>query len=32
MKRLVWIGSSHEDLKGFPDEVQDEMGHALYLA
>ena len=32
MKRLFWIGSSHEDLKQFPDEVQDEMGHGLYLA
>jgi phage-related protein len=32
MKRLIWIGSSREDLKEFPDEIQDEMGHALYLA
>ncbi|MBA2368448.1 MAG: type II toxin-antitoxin system RelE/ParE family toxin [Candidatus Protochlamydia sp.] len=32
MKRLFWIGSSREDLKQFPDEVQDEMGHGLYLA
>lgn len=32
MKRLFWIGSSREDLKEFPDEVQDEMGHGLYLA
>ena len=32
MKRLFWIGSSKEDLKEFPDEVQDEMGHGLYLA
>jgi phage-related protein len=32
MKRLLWIGSSKEDLKEFPDEVQDEMGHGLYLA
>ena len=32
MKRLFWIGSSREDLKKFPDEVQDEMGHGLYLA
>lgn len=31
MKRLFWIGSSREDLKKFPDEVQDEMGHGLYL-
>lgn len=32
MKRLFWIGSSRADLKEFPDEVQDEMGHGLYLA
>lgn len=32
MKRLFWIGSSREDLREFPDEVQDEMGHGLYLA
>ncbi len=32
MKRLFWIGSSREDLKQFPDEVQDEMGYGLYLA
>lgn len=32
MKRLFWIGSSREDLKQFPGEVQDEMGHGLYLA
>lgn len=32
MKRLLWIGSSRVDLKQFPDEVQDEMGHGLYLA
>lgn len=32
MKILKWIGSSREDLKEFPDEVIDEMGHGLYLA
>ena len=32
VKPLVWIGSSHEDLKEFPSEVQDEMGYALYVA
>lgn len=32
MKRIFWIGSSKEDLKEFPDEVQDEVGHGLYLA
>ena len=24
-RRLIWIGTSREDLKQFPDEVQDEM-------
>ena len=32
IKPLVWVGSSHEDLKAFPSEVQDEMGYALYVA
>lgn len=32
MKRLFWIGSSRECLKEFPREVQDEIGHGLYLA
>jgi phage-related protein len=32
LKSLIWIGSSKEDLKDFPDEVQDVMGYALYLA
>jgi len=31
MDELVFIGSSRNDLREFPDEVQDEMGHALYL-
>jgi phage-related protein len=30
--RLVWIGSSLRDLKTFPEDVQDTMGYALYLA
>lgn len=29
---IVWVHSSHEDLKRFPSEVQDEMGYALYVA
>jgi len=29
---LFWIGSSRNDLKEFPEDVQDEMGYALYLA
>lgn len=32
MKPLVWVGPSHKELKGFPSEVQDEMGYALYVA
>ena len=31
-KPLDWVGSSHEDLKEFPADVQDEMGYALYIA
>lgn len=31
-KPLYWIGSSLKDLKGFPDEVQDIVGHALDTA
>jgi phage-related protein len=31
-KPVVWIGRSLEDLKEFPEEVQGEMGYALYLA
>ncbi|MEX2647738.1 MAG: type II toxin-antitoxin system RelE/ParE family toxin [Alphaproteobacteria bacterium] len=32
LKPLEWVGSSRDDLKGFPDVVQDHMGFALYLA
>ena len=32
IRPIVWIRSSHEDLKRFPSEVQDEMGYALYVA
>ena len=32
IKPLVWVGSSHEDLKEFPSEVQQEIGYALYVA
>ena len=31
-REVVWIGSSHKDLKDFPPDVQDEMGYALYVA
>ena len=31
-KPLFWVGACKEDLKRFPDEVQDTMGYALDLA
>lgn len=31
-KPVRWIGSSYNDWKAFPDEVQDVMGYALHLA
>ena len=32
LKPIIWIGSSRKDLKSFPDEVMDFVGHALYQA
>lgn len=32
VKKLVWLGRSLDDLKLFPDEVQDEIGYALHCA
>ena len=32
MKELIWLGSTLDDLKCFPDEVQDEVGYALHCA
>lgn len=32
IKPIIWIRSSHKDLKEFPSEVQDEIGYALYVA
>lgn len=32
MKDLIWLGSSLDDLKSFPSEVQDEIGYALHCA
>lgn len=32
MKPLIWIGSSLEDLRTFPEEVRRVVGYALYLA
>lgn len=31
-KRLIWVGSSLEDLREFPEEVRHVMGFALYQA
>lgn len=31
-KPLFWMGSTRRDLKAFPDDVQDVMGHALDIA
>lgn len=30
MKELIWIGTSLDDLKEFPEEVMDEVGYALH--
>ena len=32
MKPVTWIGASREDLREFPDEVQDAVGYALFVA
>jgi len=32
VKPLIWVGSSKQDLKDFPKEVREEMGHALRVA
>ena len=32
LKPVVWVGSSLDDLGGCPEEVQDVVGYALYLA
>lgn len=32
LKPVVWVGSSLDDLRGCPEEVQDVVGYALYLA
>ena len=31
LKEVVWMGSSKEDLKEFPEDVQDAVGYALYV-
>jgi len=32
LKPVVWVGSSRDDLRAFPDPVQDRIGFALYVA
>lgn len=32
IKPIIWIASTKSDLISFPDDVQDEVGHALYQA
>jgi len=32
MKPVVWIGTSRDDLREFPDDVQNVVGYALYVA
>ena len=32
IKPVIWVGSSQEDWKTFPDDVQDVMGYSLHLA
>jgi phage-related protein len=32
MKPVHWVGSSLDDLRELPDEVQSDIGHALYVA
>jgi len=32
LKPVIWVGSSLQDLRKFPEAVQDHMGYALYIA
>lgn len=32
LRPLLWIASSLEDLRAFPDDVKDQFGHELFLA
>ena len=32
LKPVVWVGSSRDDLRAFPDPVQDRIGYAIYVA
>ena len=30
-REVIWVGSSHKDIRGLPDDVQDELGYVLHL-
>ena len=32
MRSVIWVGTSQDDVKAFPDEVRRQIGFALYLA
>jgi phage-related protein len=32
LKPVIWVGSSREDLREFPEPVRDHIGYALYVA
>ena len=32
LRPVIWVGSSRDDLRAFPEPVQDRMGYALYVA
>lgn len=32
MKKVIWIGSSYKDFMGFPDQIRNAVGYALFLA
>jgi len=32
LKPVIWVGSSRKDMRTFPEQVQDHMGYALYVA
>lgn len=32
LKDIVWLGSSLDDVRSFPEDVREEVGYALYLA
>ena len=32
LKPVVWVGSSRDDLRGFPEIVKDHIGYALFVA